>query len=398
MTSAGSAAFPIINNAPGSSTKDGAARRISSYDTDTDFAYEANPTSDYAFCSPVYAPSNANDTYNTSANAGTSHSLASRSTNATTAPQLNLASFGSLPLPSTSAPYLDFAPQPVYEPTGELVHEVVGELEQFNIPSSFRKTRWTAEPEAIAFGTRQTLDASAIAVPSVSFTRDQQNFPKPALKRSVEPDSDNVRQPGDQNQRPESRKLRKVSFEAMSGTGLTSADDEDSSGSEGPSNVRPGPPGRLVDNSRRGRGSRTTNESSSRSTASRSAGTRPPVTSGKGSKTPTGHPPSILPPEKVFPIQIGSDLFRLSGASISSDAPSYFTQFFEEQVRQNEESGGVRTLYIDRDPETFRDVARHLQGYYVKPRDGSHFVKLFADAQFYSCKSTIESHTCHRSC
>lgn len=26
----------------------------------------------------------------------------------------------------------------------------------------------------------------------------------------------------------------------------------------------------------------------------------------------------------------------------------------------------------------------NIQGYYVKPRDGSHFVKLFADAQFYS--------------
>jgi hypothetical protein len=29
--------------------------------------------------------------------------------------------------------------------------------------------------------------------------------------------------------------------------------------------------------------------------------------------------PNILPHEKVFPIQIGSELFRLSGASISSD-------------------------------------------------------------------------------
>lgn len=29
--------------------------------------------------------------------------------------------------------------------------------------------------------------------------------------------------------------------------------------------------------------------------------------------------PQILPHEKVFPIQIGSELFRLSGASISSD-------------------------------------------------------------------------------
>lgn len=48
--------------------------------------------------------------------------------------------------------------------------------------------------------------------------------------------------------------------------------------------------------------------------------------------------------------------------TLTVTAPSYFTQFFEEQIRQNEESGGVRTLYIDRDPETFRDVARHLQG------------------------------------
>ena len=29
--------------------------------------------------------------------------------------------------------------------------------------------------------------------------------------------------------------------------------------------------------------------------------------------------PNILPHERVFPVQIGSELFRLSGASISSD-------------------------------------------------------------------------------
>ena len=28
-------------------------------------------------------------------------------------------------------------------------------------------------------------------------------------------------------------------------------------------------------------------------------------------------------------------------------------------------------------------------GYYVRPRDGSHFVRLFADAQFYSRESSI---------
>ena len=89
---------------------------------------------------------------------------------------------------------------------------------------------------------------------------------------------------------------------------------------------------------------------------------------------------SKLPAEKGFPIQIGSELFRLSGASIRSDgqymglrnyygfstessrAPSYFTRFFEEQMRQNDENTGVRTLYIDRDPATFQDICRHLQG------------------------------------
>ncbi|KAL2869248.1 uncharacterized protein BJX67DRAFT_22719 [Aspergillus lucknowensis] len=91
-----------------------------------------------------------------------------------------------------------------------------------------------------------------------------------------------------------------------------------------------------------------------------------------------------LPREKVFSIQIGTELFRLSGASIASDAPSYFSRFFEEQLSQNPDGNNVRTLYIDRDPVTFQEIARHLQGYHCQPKDGAEFVKLFADAQFYS--------------
>jgi len=72
-------------------------------------------------------------------------------------------------------------------------------------------------------------------------------------------------------------------------------------------------------------------------------------------------------------------------------APSYFSQFFQCQLKEaeerNDKSNPIRTLYIDRDPVTFRDISLHLQGYHVAPRDGSHFVKLFADAQFYSRKS-----------
>ncbi|CBF89110.1 hypothetical protein AN0624.2 [Aspergillus nidulans FGSC A4] len=56
----------------------------------------------------------------------------------------------------------------------------------------------------------------------------------------------------------------------------------------------------------------------------------------------TSPPVCTLPPEKVFSIQIGTKLFRLSGASIASD------------------------------------------GYHCLPKDGAEFVKLFADAQFYS--------------
>lgn len=93
----------------------------------------------------------------------------------------------------------------------------------------------------------------------------------------------------------------------------------------------------------------------------------------------------MLPAGKVFPIQIGSELFRLSGASLSSDAPSYFSHFFSEQLHNNGgRAGDVKTLYIDRDPDTFRDIALHLQGYHITPKDGEQFVKLFADAQFYS--------------
>ncbi|ROW12016.1 hypothetical protein VPNG_05226 [Cytospora leucostoma] len=99
--------------------------------------------------------------------------------------------------------------------------------------------------------------------------------------------------------------------------------------------------------------------------------------------------PRILPHERVFPIQIGTELFKLSGASLSSDAPSYFSQYFLCQIHKAEAAGqdpatATKTLYIDRDPSTFKDICLHLQGYHVRPRDGTHFVRLFADAQFYS--------------
>ena len=78
----------------------------------------------------------------------------------------------------------------------------------------------------------------------------------------------------------------------------------------------------------------------------------------------------------------------------TSRAPSYFSRFFEKELRKSEAGGrAVRTVYIDRDPETFKDIALHLQGYHIKPKNGLHYVRLFADAQFYGRMST-ESPAC----
>ncbi|KAE8355988.1 hypothetical protein BDV28DRAFT_145632 [Aspergillus coremiiformis] len=112
-------------------------------------------------------------------------------------------------------------------------------------------------------------------------------------------------------------------------------------------------------------------------------------TTQRGPSPSRPRPKCTLPLEKVFSIQIGTELFRLSGASIASDAPSYFSQFFEEQIRQTGDISNVRTLYIDRDPATFKAITKHLQGYHIRPKDGTEFVQFFADAQFYSLPRLI---------
>ncbi|KAK5074229.1 hypothetical protein LTR64_006626 [Lithohypha guttulata] len=176
----------------------------------------------------------------------------------------------------------------------------------------------------------------------------------------------------------------------MSGNGPGSADDEESSSSEAHSSTAQTQPGRSGTGQRQVRALRGGSHTSSQARGQHgSSGRLAPGVTGRGSKTPTGHPPSILPPEKVFPVQIGSELFRLSGASISSDAPSYFTQFFEEQIRQNEQSGG-HVIFKVKAVCIYIELQLTLLGYYVKPRDGGHFVKLFADAQFYSLPRLID--------
>lgn len=58
----------------------------------------------------------------------------------------------------------------------------------------------------------------------------------------------------------------------------------------------------------------------------------------------------------------------------------------ERRRLDGDEDAAAGALYLDRDPATFADIARHLQGYHIRVRDGEHYVRLFADAQFYNCK------------
>ncbi|CAN6626473.1 hypothetical protein TRVA0_010S03224 [Trichomonascus vanleenenianus] len=91
--------------------------------------------------------------------------------------------------------------------------------------------------------------------------------------------------------------------------------------------------------------------------------------------------PDILPHEQMYTIQVGGETFRLSGASLSSDAPSYFTEFFTPYKNVSEEERP--TLYIDRSAEVFKLISNHLQGYYTSPRDYAMYIYLAADATYY---------------
>lgn len=89
--------------------------------------------------------------------------------------------------------------------------------------------------------------------------------------------------------------------------------------------------------------------------------------------------PCLLPAESMYLIQVGSRLFKVSGASLSSDGPSYFTEKF---TREPQENGEV--LFIDRSAETFELIYAHLQGYAVNVRDEVQFTMLVSDAMYYN--------------
>lgn len=90
--------------------------------------------------------------------------------------------------------------------------------------------------------------------------------------------------------------------------------------------------------------------------------------------------PKILPHLKVYSIQIGYKLFRISGASLSSDAPSYFTNYF--LTKGNED----KTLFVDRSPTVFEYIYQHLQGYHVEVPNSEIYTQLWLDSYYFQVK------------
>lgn len=90
--------------------------------------------------------------------------------------------------------------------------------------------------------------------------------------------------------------------------------------------------------------------------------------------------PAVLPHENIFLIQVGYKLFRLSGLSLSSDAPSYFTNFFAQEANRE------KVLFIDRNPKIFERIYNHLQGYAILIEKDYEFMDLWSDSFYFGLK------------
>lgn len=90
--------------------------------------------------------------------------------------------------------------------------------------------------------------------------------------------------------------------------------------------------------------------------------------------------PVLLPYENVYVIQVGSRPFKLSGASLLSDAPSYFSKFFLQ------EANSKKPLFVDRSPVVFEKIYLHLQGYHVSVTNDLDFTHLWVDAFYFGLK------------
>ncbi|GAA5813872.1 hypothetical protein MFLAVUS_007359 [Mucor flavus] len=86
---------------------------------------------------------------------------------------------------------------------------------------------------------------------------------------------------------------------------------------------------------------------------------------------------STEPPNQgVYTIVVGGKPFRLSWESLKSDGPSnFFVEYFKKKK--------TRVMHIDRDPDIFEFIVRHLRGYYIRSTDDIQNQSLLYDATYF---------------
>ncbi|KAI8337364.1 hypothetical protein EDC96DRAFT_547950 [Choanephora cucurbitarum] len=84
-------------------------------------------------------------------------------------------------------------------------------------------------------------------------------------------------------------------------------------------------------------------------------------------------------------LNVGGTSFRLRWDLFDRDGPrNYFTVFLKQSVFSPHTAlGESPPIYIERDPNVFKDIIRHLQGYSISIRNEQHRQQLISDAKFY---------------
>ncbi|CAI4035041.1 hypothetical protein SMKI_12G1790 [Saccharomyces mikatae IFO 1815] len=93
--------------------------------------------------------------------------------------------------------------------------------------------------------------------------------------------------------------------------------------------------------------------------------------------------PDLLPNNDVYKIRIGQRLFEVSGAALNSDAPNFFTQFFNVHDKDT-------VLFVDRSEDVFIMIYRHLQGYFPEIKNEILFSALFTDALYFQLPRLVK--------
>ncbi|KAG0222929.1 hypothetical protein BGW41_005784 [Actinomortierella wolfii] len=95
--------------------------------------------------------------------------------------------------------------------------------------------------------------------------------------------------------------------------------------------------------------------------------------------------PPIKPlhPSDFYTIVVSGEKFTVSRNALEHDSPNFFTDVFYNPHREEYQT---TVLYIDRNPDVFRDIVKHMQGYYVTARDEVHMENLIIDAFFFKLR------------